>query len=918
MKQLLCFLVLFTVLLNFSNAQSSITFSGEDNLGGYVRLHHVVVSNLSQQWCDTLYYPDTMLLLSGVGVEEHVSDPDFQISRVRPNPMNGTTELTVQIPYEDDVVMEVLDMRGSVLLTYRGHLEVGEHLFRVNLCTLQAYLLVVKTRKESTSVKLLNVGHGGGNRIEHCGAGPLHRQIKSSRNGIHPYELGDQMRYVGFLNIDSTEVVSDTIEKFIGVDALETLRFALWERAPFTGQFSDTVPLFIPDGLPCNGSCSVTKSFNVSGYGAGEIVQDVADIRFLRLKMEHSYASDLWIALSCPNGQRATVLRKYGTPSTNSCAQQIPTTEWGWSSVAGVPKIYFGNCNKSDNTSDKCNPAVNPMGVCWNYCWSNDTAHGISYACGESLVYEQCNHINIGTGDTVNRYVDSSDVANFSNFYHPDESFSALVGCPLNGLWQVTVIDGWSSDNGYLQEAEIALPVTIDSIDIPIQVPGVCLHPVTEITNVSAMLSASLTNTVAVETYGFCWGTSPAPTTDDFCETMQASPQNPDFSCSLSGLIPGTTYYVRAFAVTSQGVFYSMSERMFSTTPIPLVSTAPVIKTSDSTALSGGEVSADGGLPIISRGVCWSTSSQPDISNQHTNDGTGTGVFSSAISGLSTDSVYYVRAYATNSYGTAYGEPMVFRPILPTGDAQPCAGAETVTDYDGNVYVTVKIGNQCWMRENLKTTHFSDGTPVPVSQQATSWTVAYSYYPHAQSSTANTYGLLYNWSAAMNGASSSGTNPSGVQGVCPSGWHLPSYNEWRQLASYISGNPAYLCDTVPGVLSARNGKALADVTGWNTSDEYCVVGNEQSQNNSTGFSARPAGYLDVTYDNSHSSYQMFHEGAAFWSSTQFIESGTYAVRAYIAGLLHNLDYLMLNENAHAFYNVAELKNCALSVRCVKD
>ena len=82
MKQLiktiacLCFLPI--ALMDFSIAQSTITFSGEDNLGGYVRLNHVIVSNLSQQWCDTLYYPDTTLSLSGVGVEDHIPVPVFQ------------------------------------------------------------------------------------------------------------------------------------------------------------------------------------------------------------------------------------------------------------------------------------------------------------------------------------------------------------------------------------------------------------------------------------------------------------------------------------------------------------------------------------------------------------------------------------------------------------------------------------------------------------------------------------------------------------------------------------------------------------------------------------------------------------------------------------------------------------------------
>jgi len=107
----------------------------------------------------------------------------------------------------------------------------------------------------------------------------------------------------------------------------------------------------------------------------------------------------------------------------------------------------------------------------------------------------------------------------------------------------------------------------------------------------------------------------------------------------------------------------------------------------------------------------------------------------------------------------------------------------TVTDYDGNTYNTVQIGNQVWMAENLKVTHYSDGTEIQLVEDKSAWETlshtdkAYCYYNNI-SSNGKTYGALYTWAAVMNGAGSSNTNPGRVQGVCPDGWHLPSDAKW--------------------------------------------------------------------------------------------------------------------------------------------
>jgi uncharacterized protein (TIGR02145 family) len=117
----------------------------------------------------------------------------------------------------------------------------------------------------------------------------------------------------------------------------------------------------------------------------------------------------------------------------------------------------------------------------------------------------------------------------------------------------------------------------------------------------------------------------------------------------------------------------------------------------------------------------------------------------------------------------------------------------TVKDIDGNVYNTVTIGTQTWMKENLKTTHYADGTAIPLLTGNSNWDTltaaskAYCYYDDNSATYANTYGALYTWSAAMNGAASSSSSPSGIQGVCPTGWHLPSDDEWTTLTDYLGG-----------------------------------------------------------------------------------------------------------------------------------
>ena len=221
-----------------------------------------------------------------------------------------------------------------------------------------------------------------------------------------------------------------------------------------------------------------------------------------------------------------------------------------------------------------------------------------------------------------------------------------------------------------------------------------------------------------------------------------------------------------------------------------------------------------------------------------------------------------------------------------------------VTDIDGNSYDAIQIGNQVWMTDNLRTTRYADGSTIPLGD-SNSYTEPYRYAPglnqsnEENMSNVTQYGYLYNWSAVMHVASSSTSNPSGVQGICPDGWHVPSDAEWTELTTYVKSQPNYLSRG-----SAEHiAKALAATWGWNSSNMTDVPGNNPSTNNSTGFSALPAGYWD---DGTHN----FGGKAYFWSATEGYYQDAYGLE------IHN-DYEIVQR-----YN--DYKYVGLSVRCIRN
>ena len=258
--------------------------------------------------------------------------------------------------------------------------------------------------------------------------------------------------------------------------------------------------------------------------------------------------------------------------------------------------------------------------------------------------------------------------------------------------------------------------------------PVVITNEVTNKTPTSATLNGNVVcpeteNKITVK--GFCWGTEPGLTTEG-THTNNGT-EIGTYSFNLSNLTPNTAYYVRAYATNKLGTAYG-EEISFTTLEEtneiypPTVTTAAVTEIGQTAALSGGNVTSDGGATVTARGVCWSTSQNPTISDSHTTDASGTGSYVSNLSNLTPNTKYYVRAYATNSAGTGYGNEVSFTTLenveLPTLTTTNVTSiTETTATCGGNVTsdggATVTARGVCWStlhNPTINNNHTTDGT----------------------------------------------------------------------------------------------------------------------------------------------------------------------------------------------------------------
>ncbi len=335
--------------------------------------------------------------------------------------------------------------------------------------------------------------------------------------------------------------------------------------------------------------------------------------------------------------------------------------------------------------------------------------------------------------------------------------------------------------------------------------------------------------------------------------------------------------------------------------PELMVSLKPII-TSDIIEINGTSVSIsintinNSGTYITEIGICLSTKPQPTINDSIRNKNQPQAIIDMTVSNLMQDTTYYFMPFATNAHGTTYGKTQSFRTskndLIPFN---PYLSYGYMNDIDGNTYRTIKIGNQTWMAQNLRVSRYNNGDSIPLEKDFTRWSKIRSgaQCPYENSTSKDSiakYGRYYNHLAVTD-----------QRQLAPTGWHLPSVEEWKALEDFLIRN---------GYNNSHNqssndiGKSLASQKGWAIDNLYVSIGNEQYKNNKAGFTALPSGKNEVlTISNRYQS--------AYWWCIDKTNIGLNASYPTFC----KIDYERIQLS---YQNDIQSSNCGFCVRCVKD
>lgn len=312
---------------------------------------------------------------------------------------------------------------------------------------------------------------------------------------------------------------------------------------------------------------------------------------------------------------------------------------------------------------------------------------------------------------------------------------------------------------------------------------------------------------------------------------------------------------------------------------LPTVSTDAISNITHNSSTVTYSVTDEGTGIVEDRGIAWNTSPNPNLANEFSSGGGGIGSFTDTLTGLTSNTTYYVRAYAVNEAGTAFGNQQTFT----TGNVVVSTPGNGVTDVDGNYYSSVELGNgQEWLAENLRTTSYANGDPIPNVTWTGDWTNlsdgAWCYYDN-DSQFDNSFGKLYNWYAVTDN-----------RNVCPTGWHVPSDDEWNTLITYLDpeANPTgYSSQSL-----IAGGKMKSTGTQHWSSTQSDVT-------NESGFSGLPGGWR-----HNSGTFDYMNSNGYWWSSSTYASDRGWCRRLFA--------------NSLETYRIYNYGRTGLSVRCIKD
>lgn len=330
-----------------------------------------------------------------------------------------------------------------------------------------------------------------------------------------------------------------------------------------------------------------------------------------------------------------------------------------------------------------------------------------------------------------------------------------------------------------------------------------------------------------------------------------------------------------------------------STDQLPQMNTEVISNVTTTSAYCSANIISDGGATVTERGICWSTRPDPTIKNFKTSDGQGIGSFQDSLLNLSPATTYYVRAYAININGTAYGKITVLTTPNEVGTTSPVLNNDltygTATDIAGNIYKTITIGTQTWMAQNLAVTKYRNGDAIQNETDNLKWNrlttgAQCTYENNSESNTIIKFGRLYNYYAVVD-----------TRNLAPAGWHIATDAEWSILSDYLTTHLG---------TSTTVAQALASKSDWTESNVLGAIGfmdpeTYTSLNNSSGFSGLAAGYRAE-----YGEYSYIKNYTAWWTADNNDKQ---------TAKFRSMNYYSKNTSSEFIK-----KQYGLSVRCIKD
>ncbi len=745
----LSILIVMLLQMFFAMAQNSIavSFTAQDQNGNYCQLEYVAITNVTQGWNMGLAYPDTTLVLNYTdGIAEMPVKEGFVYNR--PNPFHGTTEAVLNLANGGMAHIQLVNMQGMVLAECDANLAQGESVVKVSLAEPQLALLCATTETGTHFIKLLNIGGGGRNHLEVVGAVKPESKSGLTRGDGEAFALGDEMQYIGMIQQNGVMLNSEnTVTQAQYEDEVVTFVFDMLQKPIVTT--SDVTDItttkavcggdVLSEGdavVTARGVCwattpnpTVSDSHTIDSLGLGEFVSNMFGLTSGTTYYVRAYAT---------SGAGTA----YGETKTFTTLQAPEGAVNGLFSINRTEKVFFSQGNLQYQAStDTWRFAENQ----WDFVGSQ--SHCYNEVCGTVA-----NSDNANISPTYDGWIDlfgwgtGNNPTNTSSNYNNYSSFTDWGNNPIsNGgnvpdQWRTLSGEEWSFLLYYRSTASgilhvftsvngvrglVILPDDWDTSYYDFQY-GISYYGCNY--NYSNISLEDWSNEIEPHGAVFLPMTGKRSSYVSISQSCAGNYWTPDPYIGSNGTVSEMEAYCMEFE-TELNDFLShfclmdpctrhagCAVRLVSSSTVQYEDLLPVVETSQATSAVAcnkitcvGNIVDEGGSEVTARGFCYSehfyyitlqnVSIYQDVyaNSGYTQENSGgLGIFSKSIHRKYS---VYVRAYATNSTGTAYGEPI--RIDLPDG---PC-GPYVETLYSSDITTTTAV---CFGKVSVPM-----GTPTP-------------------------------------------------------------------------------------------------------------------------------------------------------------------------------------------------------------